>query len=400
MKRLGIGHRVLVLVGLLLPGWAIGDSWVSPNTEVTLSANGQYRVTVVPRPLDGPLAYFEDKVEGTEPAGQRAGETQLSPMARVEAREADDQWRLVWQMPLVNDVAPVTVLLADDASFLVTFDNWHSVGYGDDVVVIYDREGHPAHTYSLEQILPAVYVHHLPRSVSSRWWGGKHALAEGDSHVELQVARPTEEVGDDEGYVPVRIRLADGEILRPGGEAWDQAIAMAHALEERRLAAWEAFRELRATPLIAPDTADTRSWRRYMIELRERHSTKSERMGGMLLTAEGEERGFRGAADISGWIEDYDKEDPWGWTSLIFVSPTSDRLAALLAESLRARAEGSMTGAHLVFVGKPAEGQQVIEAAKASGARISVVDRTTPFPPGEPLPATPPSLWIPMPARF
>lgn len=400
MKRLGIGHRVLVLVGFLLPGWAIGDSWVSPSTEVTLSANGQYRVTVVPRPLGGPLAYFEDKVEGTEPAGQREGETQLSPMASVEAREAGDEWRLVWQMPLVNDVAPVNVLLADNASFLVTFDNWHSVGYGDDVVVIYDREGHPAHTYSLEQILPAAYVHHLPRSVSSRWWGGKHALVEGDRYVELRVARPAERFGREEDYVPVRIRLADGEVLLPDGEAWDQAIATANTLEEERIAAWQALRELRATPLVPPDAADTRSWRRYMLELRERLPTEAGRMGGMVLAAPGEEPGFDDADDITGWIEDYDEKEPWRGKDLILVSPDAERLTALLAESLLARADGSMAGAHVVFVGTPAEGQQVIEAAKASGARISIVDRTAAFPPGEPLPATPPPLWRPMPARF
>lgn len=43
-----------------------------------------------------------------------------------------------------------------------------------------------------------------------------------------------------------------------------------------------------------------------------------------------------------------------------------------------------MKNAHLTFVGTVAEGQQVGEAAKHLGAKINVVDRTAPFPPGEP----------------
>lgn len=31
------------------------------------------------------------------------------------------------------------MLLTNDASFLITFDNWHSAGLGDDVVAIYDH---------------------------------------------------------------------------------------------------------------------------------------------------------------------------------------------------------------------------------------------------------------------
>ena len=33
--------------------------------------------------------------------------------------------------PLVNEVSPVTALVSDSGN-TITFDNWHSVGYGDD----------------------------------------------------------------------------------------------------------------------------------------------------------------------------------------------------------------------------------------------------------------------------
>jgi len=394
----GFARRAMVLLVLLLASASAGaDSWAPPQTQVTPSANGQFRVTVVPRPLDGPLAYFEDKVDGTEPAGQRKGEAQVSPIALVEKLDATGAWRRVWQMPLVNDVAPPSVLIADDGSFLVTFDNWHSVGFGDDVVVVYDRQGTLVRQLSLEQILPAVYVPHIPRTVSSRWWGGKHALVEKDQFVELQVARPGTDIESDARYLSLRIRLADGEVMPVGGSEWDHAMAEANRLESKRLAAWEALRNLRASPLSAPMSSDTQAWRDYMFELRERIEGEDEQMVGMVLAAPGENPGYHDADDIASWVEEFSGDGAFSGTALIVASPSSDKLAALLLQPLRAKAAGSMKKAHLVFVGTAAEGVQVIQAARRSGARVTVVDRTSPYPPGRPLPESPHPLWMPWP---
>jgi hypothetical protein len=396
MKRTNTVFRLLALVvSVFALTWAEADSWDPPETEVSLSANGLFRVTVIPRPLSGPLEYFEEKLEGAEPAGQAKGEVQVSALARVEQLEAQDTWRLVWEMPLVNDVAPTSVLLTDDGAFLVTFDNWHSVGFGDDVVVIYDRYGKLVRKLSLEQILPAAYVEHIPQSISSRWWGNKHALVDDDRIVELQIVPPGDRVARASLHVPVRIRLADGEVLPPGGEAWDRAMDQVSALESNRLTAWEELRRLRASPLTAPVSRDTKEWRSYMFELRDRIEGEGESFGGMLLAAPGEERGYHDADAIAAWVEHYSDEERRLWRSLIIASPTSDRLAAVVVTPLLARAEGSMKTAHLVFVGTPAEGEQVTEAATRSGMKITVVDRTAAFPPGEPLPPTPPPQWKP-----
>lgn len=377
---------------VLLSTGVSADSWLPPTTKATMSANGQFRVTVTPRPLSGRLDYFADKVEGEEPAGQPKGEVQKSPIARVERLEADGTWHLVWQMPLVNDVAPVSALLADDASFLVTFDNWHSAGYGDDVVVIYNRQGDLVRKLSLEQILPPAYANQIPRSVSSRWWGQGHALVDGDRHVELKVVSPGEEE-DVEPKVPLRIRLVDGAVVPPTGEAWDRALAEANRLEGLRQEAWENLRKLRSTPLEAPATGDTRAWRRYLFELRDRIEGEKESMGVMVLAARGEDPGYHDADDIAEWVKYYDKDENEYDTSFILGSPTSDRLATLLVKAFRGKKEGSMTSAHLVFVGTAAEGAQVREAGKRTGAKITLVDRTTPYPAGKLLPEQPHPLW-------
>lgn len=401
MRKFASGCRLLVLLVLMLGSASAGaDSWAPPRTEITLSPNEQSRVTVVPRPLSGALAYFGDKVQGAEPAGQPEGEEQSSPIARVEQLDASGKWRRVWQMPLVNDVGPTSVLLTNDASFLVTFDNWHSAGFGDDVVAIYDHRGKLVRKLALEQILPPAYVHHLPRSVSSRWWGGDdHALVDSDRLVELRIVPPGDSMSGGSKYVSVRIRLADGVVMPPSGKAWERALAMANALESQRLAAWEDLRRLRASLLVSPASRDTKKWRHYMFELRDRIAPEDQMMGGMVLAAPDEDRGFHDADDISGMIERHDDDEKFAWASSILASPTSARLAALLVESLRERADSSMKNAHVVFVGTLSEGKQVIEAAKRSGAKISVVDRSTPFPPGEPLPQTPPPHWMPSPAR-
>lgn len=388
--------NLLAFVGLLLAAaFVSADSWGPPETQVSLSANGQFRVAVVPRPLDGALPFFRDKVDGVEPAGQRSGETQTSAVGRVEERGARGTWRLLWQKPLVNDVGPRSVLLTNDASFLVTFDNWHSAGYGDDVVAIYDRQGELVRKLSLEQVLPQAYVSHLPRSVSSRWWGGKHSLVDDDRAVELQVALPGEGFRGRAAYVPVRIRLDDGSVIPPDGAVWKHAMAKATMLESQRLAAWEELKQLRAKPLSVPLSWETRQWRHYMFELRDRIAAEDERMGGMILPAPGVDPGVHDAYDISDWFIGYEDDEPYSIRSLIFASPTSDKLAALLVSSFMARAEGSMKNAHVVFVGTPEEGRRVISAAKKSGAKITLVDRNGFFLPGKPLPALPDPMWRP-----
>src|SRR5687768_11232468 len=98
----------LVLAALVsLPAWTQADDWMSPITVSVPSSNGQHRVIVVPRQPGEVVRSPADK-----------------PSASVERLAATGKWQVLRQHSLVNEVAPVSVLLADDASFLVTFDNW------------------------------------------------------------------------------------------------------------------------------------------------------------------------------------------------------------------------------------------------------------------------------------
>ncbi len=56
-----------------------------------------------------------------------------------------------WETRLNNRVSPGSVHVSDFGNHVITFDNWASVGYGDDVVAIYNRTGLVA-KYSLESL--------------------------------------------------------------------------------------------------------------------------------------------------------------------------------------------------------------------------------------------------------
>lgn len=117
--------RSLVALGAILliniGGAAHADSWMPPTRQAFLSPGKTARLTVIPREIASPLAYFDDTVKGREPAGQASG-GERHARGIVERRTASG-WVTVWQGPLVNEVSPVSALVSDDGKRLVTFDN-------------------------------------------------------------------------------------------------------------------------------------------------------------------------------------------------------------------------------------------------------------------------------------
>ncbi len=115
----------LLLTTLLLiaPGAALGDTWGPPSTFDVQSANGEYRAQI-------------------EPGGR-----QIPPVVTVFEGE-----ETIWTSSLTNRESPVAVMISNDGQFVVTLDNWGSVGYGDDVLVFYDHNGQ-IRKFSLEEFV-------------------------------------------------------------------------------------------------------------------------------------------------------------------------------------------------------------------------------------------------------
>lgn len=195
-------------LSLLVSGAASADSWAPPTPVTAVSSGGAYRLTIYPRKIEGPLAYFSDKVDGKEPAGQRPA-AQSRCEATLEKLGAN-AYEIVWRKPLVNDVSPLSALVSEDGQF-VTFDNWHHAGIGPDAIVIYRADGTLVKQLGVADVVGEDDFKNLPRSVSSVWWSGEHSLGY-DGSINLQVVANGSS-HDEATFRTVRLDLSTGDLL-------------------------------------------------------------------------------------------------------------------------------------------------------------------------------------------
>lgn len=264
--------RVLAVACLLLAGLAslcaFADSWMPPSVQHYDSADGNWRLTVYPRELTSQLAYFEDKVADKPNAGGVPGDSQRSAMGHMERRTRGG-WETVWKLPLANEVSPVDAVVSNRGE-AVTLDNWHSMGWGDDAIVIYSANGDQLGKFGLAGFLPKPYLRSLPRSVSSIHWRGDARIDEARGELVVPVVVPTvkgmEGGEDDDSSVDIRFRLADGSLVPPSGKAWDDALASAARADARRKELEAEQRRRFLSPLSAPVEGDERAWHGYLVE--------------------------------------------------------------------------------------------------------------------------------------
>lgn len=372
-------RRITVAMALL---WALpvfADSWAPPTKEIYQSADGHVRFTVIPRGLQDQLAYFTDKVKGREPAGQRRG---VAPYAKgLWERRSGSTWTRIWEGRLVNDVSPVSALVADDGRYVVTFDNWHSKGFGDNVVVIYRADGTVVRSLKLADIVPADYVRILPRSVSSLWWSGKHSLSPDGRSVILKIVIPGASHGASEprGYLDVPVELATGTVAPLAGPNWDMAQAVAAPLIASDKASGAKDRARTLAPLTAPTGNAEIEWTRYMYEAAERLASPPGVAMGLgtewVLPASNDPKFAENVELIrSLFTEPSEKED------YQFSSPSApDALARLLIDSASRGRPGALAGFRL-FIALPASQAEPVRAAlKRSGATVILFDPAKPI---------------------
>ena len=196
----------------------LADRWMPPGHRSYQSQDGQFRFDVFPRVLSSAADYWRDYDRGPHKRGQAVGKQDVCT-GQLEKRAADGSYAVVWKRELVNDVSPVTALVTSDGSHVVTFDNWHSEGYGADVVVIYGPEGTLVASFGLADLLSKEHFASLPRSVSSILWGGEHRFDETEQHLVLQVVagKPKEHEPRPE-WLSIVISLKDGHVQRGDGK--------------------------------------------------------------------------------------------------------------------------------------------------------------------------------------
>jgi hypothetical protein len=213
------------------------DTWAPASTASYESNNKNYRFTVTPgqrfgrNPSDltalaqaarrARLAAEARKLEEAAKAAKR----QPACKGQLEQKTKQGKYDLIWEQELTNGIAPVSALVCDSGNYVVTLDNWHQVGRGDNVVVIYGPEGKLVRQLALSDFLTQEQINGLPVSVSSTWWGTGHYLDEKQKCLVLRVTRNQDWrlPGKAAQFQEVRIRLATGEVLKE--PASDQAPA-------------------------------------------------------------------------------------------------------------------------------------------------------------------------------
>src|SRR5687767_23204 len=110
-------------------------------------------------------------------AGAAEGIPANHPRGELHRKTRGGGWRRVAAWRLVNEVSPLSALVANDGT-IITFDNWHSVGYGDDVVVIYRSDGSLVRKFGLADLVEDEDIPQFSRSVSSMQWAGTHRVDE------------------------------------------------------------------------------------------------------------------------------------------------------------------------------------------------------------------------------
>lgn len=199
------------------------DSWRLPTKEKYYSPNKKYYLEVTPKKLESQLQYFGDKVDGKENAGAAREMKDNRAKGAFYARRAGGGYSRKWEIALVNEVSPVNVIISDDGAYVVTFDNWHSVGYGDDVVVIYNAQGALIKKFGLEDLLTEGDIETLPHSVSSIWWGGGHSIDRRAGHLVLKVVSNGKRSWEDAAkFHDLKIELTTGRPLEPKRDLFPQ----------------------------------------------------------------------------------------------------------------------------------------------------------------------------------
>lgn len=382
--RIGFIAALTVFASSLVPTAAVADSWAEPKVAVTASVNGAYRLTVTPRPISDQLDFFEDKIAGREPAGQAEGQPDTAT-ARLERRESDGSWSVVWDRSLVNDVAPVSVLVSDDGRYVVTFDNWSSVGFGDDVVVIYGNDGTLIRSMGLPEIVPSYFIDGFAQSVSSLNWRHRSTRIVGD-RLQLAIFEPGVPFEAAEGpFYTIGIRLATGEPAPLSSAQLRHLQPLACTAHRVVVQDYNEVLRWFRSDLTAPTTGDRNAWSFYYSEAIRRllepemseadaadivdlpppellaagqhmsREFRDEFRAALRASAAELQRSVFGAVDQAGLVEE--------------VERTAQRMAP-----------GSLAGRDLYFFAGSAHWPRIAAALAGKGATLHQIDTDRPIP--------------------
>lgn len=330
------------------------------------------------------MAYFEDKVEGREPAGAPNGSKENSASADLERRGASGRWEKLWAGKLVNEVAPVDVIVLNRGRGFVTFDNWHSMGYGPNVIAIYSPDGRLVSQLGLSELFPDWFVAALPHSVSSIHWRGEPRISDDGAELIVPVVQPTNDeslLGEGQ-KTDLAIRLVDGAAVGLDRPEWKRAFADAGATARKRCVSQRQQVKEWNSPIAAPTTSKEEDWHHYLRETQFRTKWSDEPLvAGTTVLRLPNTADFQASVK---WLEEALTEKALIEHDLRAIgSPDIDRLTLEIERIGKGIRAGQLTDVDLVIVSDSAHAERIRAALVRSGVTLTIID------PGHSIPQVP-----------
>ena len=164
MKKISLTTIIVLLSSYV----TMSDTWGPPKTKDYYNAERTYFARIVPQTI--PKDFWKwYNAKPKEKKRYNASDTTIIPCHAIMFKKTKSGDSIVWKKNLINKINPVSAFVSSDAKYLVTFDNWHSAGYGVDVMVYYDNQGNLIKRHMLEDISPFP-INTYSTSVSSLWW--------------------------------------------------------------------------------------------------------------------------------------------------------------------------------------------------------------------------------------
>jgi hypothetical protein len=258
----------LLLTTLQATMVANADTWRPATTQTYTSSDDAWQLTIEPSVSSDQGAHVGDQTAGEDRSGEVANDARTSARGTME-HCIGGRCRRAWQHHLLNDVAPVSVLVTD-SGYVMTLDNWVSMGFGPHAVVLYDPAGSLIAKYALVDFLPREYVMALPRSVSSLHWRDSPRIDRDGIRIVVPVVVPSEGAEEEDDthtqFVDVVFDPRDGSVALPAPEVWmpAQKEAATALATQRALLADEL--EQAIVPLLPPDSREPLDWHVYLRE--------------------------------------------------------------------------------------------------------------------------------------
>ena len=161
------------------------DEW--PRTRITYyySENKAFMLKVVPTkypPNKNTLKFFAEhpeakkdylRVYAEKPGNTESGilDTVIKNCHGLLYKTSSSDTTLIWEKELVNKLSPVNAIVSNNGKSVLTFDDWLGIGYGNNVMVIYNEAGGFIKSYQLQDISPYP-IDDYDQSISSIYWNG------------------------------------------------------------------------------------------------------------------------------------------------------------------------------------------------------------------------------------